>query len=98
MDEPELRRDQGWSFPDGMLGPDDSIKDFQVEASDGHAARVSWTSYARGESYLVVSHQHHLHKVHHVVPASAVERISATDRTVWLRLSRAQVEGGTRTS
>jgi hypothetical protein len=92
MDEPEQRRDRGWSFPDGMLGSDDSIKDFQVEASDGHAGRVSWASYARGESYLVVSHEHHLHKVHHVVPASAVERISAADRTVWLGLSRAQVE------
>jgi hypothetical protein len=81
-----------WSFPEGMLGPDDSIKDFQVEASDGHAGKVSWASYARGESYLVVSHMHHLHEVHHVVPAVAVAQIDKSGRTVSLRLSREEVE------
>lgn len=42
-----------WSFPHGLLGPDDSIKEYAVEASDGHAGRVSWASYAAGESYLL---------------------------------------------
>jgi hypothetical protein len=81
-----------WSFPEGMLGPDDSVKGFRVEASDGHAGKVSWASYAPGESYLIISLIHRLREAHHVVPAGAAERISAEDCTVWLRLSRAEVE------
>jgi hypothetical protein len=92
MGEPEQASGRLWSFPEGMLASDESIKDFQVEASDGHAGKVSWASYAPGESYLVVSHLHHLHEVHHVVPAAAVEKISTSERTVWLRVSLAQVE------
>jgi hypothetical protein len=81
-----------WSFPEGMLGPDDSIKDYEVEASDGHAGKVSWASYAPGESYLVVNLRRHLHETHHVVPAAAVETVSAPARKVWLCLTRAEVE------
>lgn len=90
--ETDGRNERLWSFPEGMLGPDDSIKDFQVEASDGHAGKVSWASYAPGESYLVVSHMHQLHEVHHVVPAGAVETIDKDERRVSLRLSREDVE------
>ena len=75
-----------------MLSPDDSVKGFRVEATDGGAGKVSWASYATGESYLVVSHVQHLHETHHVVPAGAVARISTEERAVWLRLSRDAVE------
>ena len=75
-----------------MLSPDDSIKGFRVEARDGHAGKVSWASYAPGESYLVISLSRHLREAHHVVPAAAVERVSTDERTVWLRLTRAEVE------
>jgi hypothetical protein len=81
-----------WSFPDGMLGPDDSIKDYEVEASDGHVGKVSWASYAPGESYLVVSLRRHLHETHHVIPAAAVETVSAPAKSVRLCLTRADVE------
>jgi hypothetical protein len=81
-----------WSFAKGMLGPDDSIKDYEVEARDGHAGRVSWASYAPGESYLVVSLRHHLHEIHHVIPAAAVDTVSNPAQTVWLRLTRAEIE------
>ena len=86
------RNERLWSFPAGMLGPDESIRDFQVEASDGHAGKVSWASYGPGESYLVVSHLHHLHEVHHVVPAGAVGQIDSSGRIVSLRLSSEEVE------
>ena len=93
MNEDEPQRLALWSFPEGMLGPDDSIKGFRVEASDGHAGKVSWASYRPGESYAVISLLHHLHEAHHVVPAAAVEkRVSTNERTVWLRLTRAEVE------
>jgi hypothetical protein len=92
MSELEQAGDRLWSFPEGMLGRDDSIKGFRVVATDGDAGKVSWASYAPGESYLVVSHRHHLHEAHHAVPAAAVERISTSDETVWLRLTRTEVE------
>jgi len=75
-----------------VLSPDDSIKGFRVEARDGHAGKVSWASYAPGESYLVISLLRHLREAHHVVPAAAVETVSTDERTVWLRLTRAEVE------
>jgi hypothetical protein len=92
MSQPEQSSERLWSFPQGMLASNESIKDFEVEASDGHAGKVSWASYAPGESYLVVSHLHHLHEVHHVVPAGAVEKLSVPARKLWLRVSRAQIE------
>jgi hypothetical protein len=91
MDERE-QRSELWSFREGTLSPKDSVKNFRVEASDGYAGKVSWASYAPRESYLVVSHMHHLHETHHVVPAGAVERISTDQRTVWLSLSHDEVE------
>jgi hypothetical protein len=90
MDEREQRSDQLWSFRKRRSAPTTVSRTF--EASDGHAGKVSWASYAPGESYLVVSHMHHLHETHHVVPAGAVERISTDERTVWLGLSRDEVE------
>jgi len=75
-----------------MLGSDDSIKRFRVEATDGEAGKVSWASYAPGESYLVTSLRHDLHEAHHVVPAAAVKRISTSAGKVWLRLIRTEVE------
>ena len=92
MDDHEAQTRRIWSFPDGMIAPDDSIKGFRVEARDADAGKVSWASYAPGESYLVISLIRHLHETHHVVPAAAVQRISTDDRKVWLRLSRAEVE------
>ena len=92
MNEHERQRQGLWSFPAGVLSPDDSIKGFRVEASDGHAGKVSWASYAPGESYLVISLLRHLHEAHHVVTAAAVETVSTDERTVWLRLTRAEVE------
>jgi hypothetical protein len=91
MGETEQEHNRLWSFPAGMIGHDDSVKDFEVEATDGHAGKVSWASYAPGESYLVVSHRHHLHEAHHVVPAAAVERIDKSAQKLWLRLTRDQV-------
>jgi hypothetical protein len=92
MGERQQESDRLWSFPEGMLGSDDSIKGFRVEATDGDAGKVSWASYAPGESYFVISLPHHLHAVHRVVPAAAVERISTSARKVWLRLTRTDVE------
>jgi hypothetical protein len=92
MAERQQQSERLWSFPEGMLGPDDSLKGFHVEASDGPSGTVAWASYSPGESYLVITLSRHLHKRHHVVPAAAVERVSTKDGTVWLHVPRAQVE------
>ena len=92
MVEHDRRDARLWSFPPGTVGPDDSVKGFLVEARYGAVGHVSWASYAPGDSYLVVTLSHHLHRTHHVVPASAVERVSAAERKLWLHVGRAEVE------
>ena len=45
-----------WTFPEGSVGHDDSVKGYEVEATDGPVGTCSWASYKPGESYLVVSY------------------------------------------
>ena len=87
MGEPDQEHDRLWSFPAGMIGHDESVKDFEVEATDGHAGKVSRASYAPGESYLVVSHRHHLHEGHQVVPRARGQPSSSGGRALTLTLS-----------
>jgi hypothetical protein len=82
-----MGRDGAMSFRPGVLGAHDSVKGFRVVASDGRAGRVSWASYASGESYLVVTLG--LRRKHHVVPASAVTSVG--DGEVHVVLTRAQI-------
>ncbi len=76
------------TFPDGVLADRDSVKGFRVVASDGRAGRVSWASYAPGESYLVVT-LGLLSRKHHVVPAGAVTSVG--DGEVHVGLPRAEI-------
>jgi hypothetical protein len=76
------------TFTPGVLGGRDSIKGLAVRATDGRAGRVSWASYAPGESYLVVT-TGRLRRAHRVVPAAAVTAVH--DGEVILSLSRAQL-------
>jgi len=46
MDERE-QRSELWSFREGTFSPKDSIKNFRVEASDGHAGKVSWSEFSK---------------------------------------------------
>jgi hypothetical protein len=77
-----------WSFPDGAVGHDQSVKGYKVEAADGHVGEVSWADYKLGESYLVVSYG----KVHHVVPAGAVQRVDHDARTCTLAVTCDEVK------
>lgn len=79
-----------WSFPPGSIGHDDSVKGYEVDATDGVAGSVSWASYEPGESYLVVSQRHHLHETHFVIPAGAVRDVRHGDRKVVLGISVAE--------
>jgi len=89
VDAPEETRGT-WSFPPGSIGADDSVKGYEVDATDGVAGSVSWASYKPGESYLVVSHRHHLHETHFVIPAGAVRDVRHGDRRVMLGISVAE--------
>jgi hypothetical protein len=62
------------TFPAGALDSFASVKGFRVVASDGRAGRVSWASYAPGESYLVVT-SGVLRRAHRVLPAGAVTEV-----------------------
>ena len=81
-----------WSFPEGAVGHADSVKGYDVVATDGHIGEVSWADYKPGESYLVVSYYHHLGHVHHVVPAGAVVRVDHDARTVTLGVTVDEVK------
>ncbi len=75
-------------MPRRVLGDHSSVKGFKVMAADGRAGRVSWASYAPGESYLVVT-VGLLSRTHHVLPAGAV--MSVGDGEVHVGLSRREI-------
>ncbi len=81
-----------WSFPEGSVGHDESVKGYAVEATDGRVGTVSWASYKPGESYMVVSYRDGHHETHHVVPAGAAKRIDHDHRTVTLGVTVAEVK------
>src|SRR5262249_23699964 len=76
------------TFPDGVLGNHSSVKGFKVIATDGRCGRVSWASYAPGESYLVLT-VGRLSRKHHVLPAGAVKSVG--DGEVHVALSRSEL-------
>jgi len=76
------------TFPDRVLGAHDSVKGFEIVAIDGRAGRVSWVSYAPGESYLVVT-TGHVRRRHRVVPAGVVTSVG--DGEVSVAMSRAEI-------
>jgi hypothetical protein len=81
-----------WTFPEGSVGHDESVKGYDLVASDGPIGHVSWASYAPGESYMVVSYHDGHHDVHHVVPAGAVKQVDHERRVVTLGVTVAEVK------
>jgi hypothetical protein len=77
------------TFREGVLGGRESVKGFRVVATDGRAGRVSWATYAPGDSYLVLT-TGLLRKTHRVLPAHAVT--SVADGEVRVALNRAAIE------
>jgi hypothetical protein len=71
-----------------VLRGHNSVKGFAVIGSDGRAGRVSWASYAAGESYLVVT-TGSLRRRHRVLPAGAVTSVG--EHEVQVALSRAAI-------
>jgi len=78
------------TFRAGVLGDRECVKGFRVVASDGRVGRVSWASYAPGESYLVLTNGWVLRR-HRVVPAGVVTHI--TDGEVHVALSCSEIAG-----
>lgn len=76
------------TFRAGVLGEHASVKGFALVATDGRAGRISWGSYAPGESYLVVT-TGVLRRTHRVLPAGAVTSVG--DREVHVAMSRAEI-------
>ena len=77
------------TFPDGVLAGHSSVKGFKVVATDGRAGRVSWASYAPGESYLVLT-LGLLRRTHRVLPAGVVQSVGNGE--VHVALSRSELE------
>jgi hypothetical protein len=81
--------DDARTFQPGVLGRYDSVKGFAVIGSDGRAGRVSWASFAPGESYLVVT-TGMLRQRHRLLPAGAITSVG--EGRVQVALSRAEIE------
>jgi hypothetical protein len=71
-----------------VLGDRSSLKGLQIVATDSRAGRVSWASYAPGESYLVLT-TGRVRRQHRVLPAGAVTRVD--DGQVFVSLSREEI-------
>lgn len=81
-----------WTFPEGAVSHEQSVKGYRCEAADGHVGEVSWADYAPGEAYLVVTYHHHLREVHHVVPAGAIENVDHDRGIVTLKVTCDEVK------
>jgi len=89
--EPE--QSTSWDFPEGSVGHSDSVKGYDVEASDGGSVgSVSWADYKPGESYLVLTYRDGHHDTHHVVPAGAIAEVDHERRTCRLKVTAAEVK------
>jgi hypothetical protein len=88
----ETENPAGWTFPEGSVGHDESVKGYAVEALDGQVGTVSWACYPPGESYLVVTYRDGGDEVHHVVPAGAVKHVDHERRVVTLGVTVAEVK------
>jgi hypothetical protein len=77
------------TFRDGVLDGHDSVKGFKAVGTDGGAGRISWGSYAPGESYLVIT-TGLFRRQHRVLPAGAVVRVD--DGDVYVGMSRSEIE------
>ena len=81
-----------WSFPDGAVAHDQSVKHYAVRCTDEEIGSVSWADYADGQAYLVVHCKHTLKKdTHHVVPAGAVVDVDHDAKTVTLNVTADEV-------
>jgi hypothetical protein len=80
-----------WSFPEGSVGHSESVKGYEVEASDGPVGTVSWADYKPGESYMVVSCRGDGRDVHRIVPAGVVTRVDHAKKTVAVKVAADQV-------
>jgi len=81
-----------WTFPEGAVSHDQSVKGYRCEATDGEVGEVSWADYAPGQSYMVVTYRHHLHDVNHVVPAGAIASVDHDTGTVTLTVTCDEVK------
>jgi hypothetical protein len=81
-----------WSFPDGAISHDDSVKGYEIEATDGPVGTCSWATYKPGESYMVVSYGDGHNAVHHVVPAGAAKHVDHERRLVVLSVTAEEVK------
>ncbi len=76
------------TFVEGVFAGHASVKGFRLVASDGRSGRISWASYAPGESYLVVT-TGLLRRRHRVLPAGAVTYVG--DGEVRVAMSRSEI-------
>jgi hypothetical protein len=80
-----------WTYREDA-GLDTDLSGFAVEARDGAVGEVESSTHDAGSSYVVVRSGRRLFGHHVLVPAGAVEGIDLDTETVFLWLTKAEIE------
>ena len=65
---------------------------FDVEAIDGSIGSVDEATYDAGSSYVVVDTGPWIFGKKVILPAGVIQRVDASDRRVWINLTKSQIE------
>jgi hypothetical protein len=91
----ELPREEGnvtmtelWTFRIVEFDRPPQVAGFDVEASDGHVGKVDEATYETGGSYIVVDTGFWIFGKKRMIPARAVERIDADNKTLHVSLTK----------
>jgi hypothetical protein len=78
-----------WTFPAGLVGHSDNVKDYRVDGSDGtQIGKVAWADYKPGDSYLVVDVGGDRQ---HLVPAGAITGVDHDGRSLSVNVTAEHV-------
>jgi hypothetical protein len=81
-----------YSYRSGVLSSNQDLTGFDVEASDGSIGKIDEATYDTSASYVVVDTGFWIFGKKRLIPAGVVERVSADDHKVWVRLTKDEIK------
>ena len=81
-----------WDYPTRIALSTRNLVGFEVEALDGHLGTIDEASVVCGQAHLVVDTGFWLLGKKRMIPAGVIERIDEERETVYVGLSREQVQ------
>lgn len=80
-----------WGYRDDLSTAGD-LAGFDVEARDGHIGKIDESSSQAGDASLVVDTGFWIFGKKRLIPAGVVERVDASDRKVYVSMTKDQVK------